>query len=168
MWWALPWAVAGPIDPRIVRTDPPRNGIAMLWPRIVPGVEDASVRTLAARLRDHLRARVEEAVPRADVLSLPEPQRTCPRDGCPSVSIGVLLGHSNGGCVAVGLVSGPGQAEVELFALAGDVTLEAPSIPFRKPPEDFVVVRDMVPCTDLIGAIQTSGWLQAIRRRTAR
>ena len=125
------------------------GGVVVLWPRIVPETEDPEVLALAARLQ----LRVQEAVAvgvvpnRIDVR--PSPVRVCPMHGCRASSVGLLLGHQDGGCVAVAVVGPPGALPQRLVPLAGRVKMDADGLPFRDAPEGRVVITEFVPCGEL-------------------
>jgi hypothetical protein len=79
----------------------------------------------------------------------PEPERVCPKpDGCVATSIGLLIGWLKGECVAVVIVSPPGESEQLLMPWAGIVTTKL-TVPFREPPESNMRIHEMVPCDKL-------------------
>ena len=125
------------------------GGVVVLWPRIVPETEDPAVLALATRLQERLRdAATAGFVPnRNDVR--PAPERVCPMNGCRATSVGLLLGHQDGGCVALAIVGPPGTESQRLVPLAGSVGMEDGSLPFREAPEGRVVITEFVPCGEL-------------------
>jgi hypothetical protein len=70
------------------------------------------------------------------------------------MTVGVLLHRNDKGCVAVALVSGPGQAPARLVGWGGQVRLKAQQVPFRQPPESSVAVSDFAPCDGLVSDAQ--------------
>ena len=122
----------------------------LLWPRISPPTSDPTIRETAARLQQRLRAVVEHALPSRPIDLRPEPERVCPRAGCVALSVGVMLSIHDGACVALALVSAPGQAPARLIPWAGRVRLRVDVVPFREPPEAQVTVEDFVACGDLL------------------
>ena len=80
----------------------------------------------------------------------PEPERVCPQAGCKTINVGAVLVHHNGtGCVAVGLVSGPGKSAQKLVPWAGSVTPKVPDRAFPQAPESQLTIRDFATCGTL-------------------
>ncbi len=139
--------------PEISRSVGEKGGVVLFWPRVIPRSDDPAISKLAGELQGKLATLAQKAVPGARLDQRPEPERVCPRDGCAAMTVGVLLVHAQGGCTALGLVSGPGTAEQQIVPWAGVVKLAKERIPFRDHPESQVTIRDAVPCKDLLGKL---------------
>ena len=127
-----------------------KGGVVVMWPRVIPHTLDREVAAQAAVLQARLVEVAERAAPVAPRDVRPDPERVCPRDkGCKAVSLGMLIGQQDGGCVAIGLLGRPGLLDRELIPLAGEVELATDTVPFRASPEDAVTVREFVPCSQL-------------------
>lgn len=137
------------LGPEISHSRGVDGGLVLLWPRIVPKSEIVAMRGPAKALQDRLKAMLEQHFPGRPIDVRPEPERVCPKPGgCDATSVGVLIGVQHGECVAVVLVSPPGESAQLLMPWAGG--MEAPvSVPFREPPESSIALRDMVPCDKL-------------------
>lgn len=137
-------------------------GVVVLWPRVVPATDDPQIRKLAGMLQERI---TQQAVSQRGsnlVDQRPEPERVCPRAGCRGSSISLMLGHEAGGCVAVAVVGPPGDEQQTLIPLAGRMDIPEPVVAFRSPPEERVVVREFVPCDQLLDAIDTGPLWAAI------
>jgi hypothetical protein len=127
-----------------------KGGLVVMWPRVIPATLDREVAAQAAVMQSRLVGIAERAAPVAHRDVRPEPERVCPRDkGCRAVSVGMLVGQRDGGCIAIGLLGRPGLTERELVPMAGQVELATDTVPFRASPEDAVTVREFVPCSQL-------------------
>lgn len=160
---ALP-AAASPADgEEISRSRGRRGGVVVLAPRIVPIPEtpQPQLDSLAQELQLQLAAAAERVVGDPRLVDVrPFPQRVCPQVGCRAVAVGVMLGHQDGGCVAVGIVGPPGDANRTLVPWAGSLRLPNDQIPFRQQPEQRAVISEFVPCGQLPAALD-SGPLEA-------
>ncbi len=147
-------APAGAKDgPHISRSVGQEGGAVVFWPRVIPKSDDPAIAQLAGALQQRLYEVTKKVVP-ANVVDLrPEPERVCPKAGCAAITVGVLLTAQGGGCTAVALVSGKGQAPIKLIPWAGKVTLAQTEVPFRDFPENQVTIRDSVPCPDLMAKL---------------
>ena len=67
--------------------------------------------------------------------------------------MGVLLVHSRGGCAAVALIASPGKSAAHMVPWIGTVALKGQMVRFRAPPESEVIVRDFVPCDQLVSRL---------------
>ncbi|MFT4623479.1 MAG: hypothetical protein ACI8PZ_002135 [Myxococcota bacterium] len=135
--------------PEISRSRGPRDGVVVLWPRMVPPSEDAQLLAAADGLRLALERAVRSDLPDLPLDVRPMPERACPEwKGCRAVAVGVVLVHQEGGCAAAVTVAAPGVSPTALLPWAGDLVLE-PSVPFRVAPESGVQVNDFVPCAEL-------------------
>jgi hypothetical protein len=124
------------------------GGVVLLWPRVVPKSDTALMRGPAKALQDRLKGMLEQAFPGRPIDVRPEPERVCPLTGCLGSSVGVLIGVKAGHCIAVVLVSPPGQSDQLLMPWAGVVTTRM-QVPFREPPETGMQIQEMVPCDQL-------------------
>ena len=137
------------LSPEISHSRGVEGGIVLLWPRVVPMAETANMRGPAKALQDRLHAMLTEAFPGRAIDIRPEPERVCPRNGgCVASSVGVLIGVREGACVAVVIVSAPGESPQRLMPWAGLMTTKL-SVPFREPPESSMQLQEMVPCDRL-------------------
>lgn len=175
--WALGFALAsdqtdlsdaedlGRLQEAVTRSRGKPGGITVFWPRVIPAGTDPEVMGVAAALQERLQRIADRAAPVAPRDVRPAPERVCPRErGCRSASLGVLVGHQDGGCVAVALIGRPGAVPVQLVPLAGQVELASPTVPYRAPPESAVVVREFVPCGRLVDAVDDTAAVLALRR----
>lgn len=144
---AAPEAIG--LAPEISKSDGPKGGVVVLWPRIIPATTDAQVRLYASFLQQSLRIAAERAFPGVPVEVRPEPERVCQRGGCAAVAVGALLTHDRGGCAVVGTISSPGPVEARLFLFSGTLAPLPASVPFREPIERYVTVYDFGRCSDL-------------------
>lgn len=139
--------------PEISRSVGEPDGVVVLWPRVVPRSDDAAIGALAAELQKRLAHAALAAAPARKRDVRPEPERVCPRSGCAGPSVGAVLVHAKGGCVAVALVTPPGASASRILPWAGLVKIKNAQVPFREPPESQLTVRDAVPCGDLVAAL---------------
>lgn len=142
-------ALAGGPGPEVSRSRGRKDGIVVLWPRIVPETDDATVVALAERLQVRLQQIAVTAAPPTRVDVRPSPERVCPLNGCRGTSVALMLGHQDGGCAALALVGPPGQQPLRLVPLAGRFSMDSAALDFRSPPEGKVVVSEFVPCAQL-------------------
>lgn len=138
----------------ISRSRGKKGGAVVLWPRLVPESADPVLADQAARVQALLAQAVGQQAPAVDVR--PAPERVCPLIGCRAASVGLLLGHQDGGCVAVAVVGPPGPEAQTLVPLAGSVEMVDPALPFRAAPEGKLIVREFVPCTELADRVAQS------------
>jgi len=147
---ASPQARAGD-GPHITRSVGKSNQVLVLWPRVVPADETGDLKDIAKKLQARLVDLVKEVAPDRPLNVRPEPQRVCPRGGgCNSPSVGVLLAHHDGGCVAVAWISTPGESAARLVPWAGVMDLKSQDAAFRTPPEENLAVKDFIPCDQLL------------------
>lgn len=135
-----------PVDPRISSSAGETGGVVVLWPRVVPGEGVDWLRENMVVVQKRLRQIAERVYVNAPVDVRPEPQRTCPKQGCAGVALGALALWSGNGCTILALVSPPGQEPTSIIPWSGKVELKKQSVAFRSPPEDQVTTEDMVPC----------------------
>jgi hypothetical protein len=125
--------------------------VVVLWPRIVPQEATGNSADLAGAVQNHVRRLAEQALPGYTIDVRPSPERTCPEAGCLGVSVAVLFMREENGCALAAVVSGPGRTSGRLIPWVGELTLESTTVAFRDPPENHVLVRDFMPCGDLLG-----------------
>lgn len=135
--------------PEISRSKGKKSGAVVLWPRVVPPSDDPGVQALAGQLQARLAAAVARELDGAPVDVRPAPERACPRDGCKGISVGAVLGHKAGGCVAVAFVSARGPEPHQVLPWAGEVAIFSPQVQFRSPPENAFEVAEFTPCSML-------------------
>ena len=156
----LPEALAAPpptVRPPTVNRDAPEisrstgepGEIIVFWPRVVPRSSDPTVQAIAGQAQQQMVAALREAHPGVKLDVRPSPERVCPRAGCNAPTMGTLLVHQGDACVAVALLSGPGQSPAMLQPWAGAVRLKTPSVPFREPPESQVQITDFARCSEV-------------------
>lgn len=143
-------AVGGGSDPRVSRSAGEAGGVVVLWPRIIPSDQADAMSTTAGLVQDRLKAIAEKTLPGRKLDVRPQPERTCPQQGCAAVALGVLIVRQGDGCAAVGFVMPPGTSEsTTLVPWFGGLSLKRSAIPFRAHPESEVVVSDYGRCNDL-------------------
>jgi hypothetical protein len=131
-------------DNRISRSAGEEGGVVVLWPRVM-GLPD----TEPTRAQAHLVEIARQVFPDRQLDIRPEPERVCPRDGCHTVSLGLLLVANNGGCATVAIIGRPGTTNLTLVPWTGRIELRDRTIPFREPPESHIVLHDSGVCADL-------------------
>jgi hypothetical protein len=127
--------------------------VVVLAPRVVPATEDAEIAAVAGRVQQRLAEAAVAAYGAPYVDVRPSPERVCPAAGCRAASIGVLIGHQDGGCVALAIVGPPGAVDQQLVPLAGRFDMADDRLVFRAAPEAKVIVREFVACGALEGAL---------------
>jgi MYXO-CTERM domain-containing protein len=134
----------------ITRSVGKKNGVVVLWPRVVPPTDDPTIQAVAADLQKRLKNLVLASVDERFVDVRPEPERTCPGEGgCRGASLGVLIGHQAGGCAAVALLAQSGESSTQMIPWAGTVQLDQLEVQFRQPPEASLTVTELVPCSEI-------------------
>jgi hypothetical protein len=141
--------------PEISRSAGTEGGVVVLWPRIIPASAGAESHDVAAALQSHLVSLVQTALPGREIDVRPEPERVCRQAGCIAMSVGILLARSGDGCVAVALISRPGQSPARLVPWVGEVVLSQEEVPFREHPESVVTISDFARCDEVAGALDT-------------
>jgi len=137
--------------PHISRSVGTPKQVVVLWPRVVPPDDTGDLHDLAKGLQDRLVDLVKAVSPDRSVNVRPEPQRVCPKNGgCRAPSVGVLLAHHDGGCVAVAWISAPGESAARLVSWAGKMELSSQDAAFRAPPEEKLTVQDFIPREQLL------------------
>jgi hypothetical protein len=129
------------------------GGLVVFWPRVIPRSEAPEVSQLAGQVQAKLVELAEQTFPERSLDVRPEPERVCPRGGCPAATFGVLLVHKGEKCAAVALTSAGETATNDLAVWAGDVRLKLERVAFREYPENHVAISGYVPCDQLVQAM---------------
>lgn len=137
-------------DERVSTSRGQEGGIVVLFPRMVPGSDSAIIRPTAQLVQGRLMGQLRAAYPGKPVDVRPAPQRVCPLAGCKGLAVGAMIAHRSGGCAVVATVGPPGTIPRTLIPWVGDVKLKSSEFPFREPPENYVTIKDMVPCDKVI------------------
>jgi hypothetical protein len=138
------------LGPEISHSKGQAGGIVILWPRIIPSAIAEENAALAAQVQQKVKAVAEKALPGRPVDVRPKPERVCPKAGCDGMSVNVLFTKNSSACVAVALINAPGTSPTKLIGWGGTVELKSDTIQFRDMPENFVKIKDYVPCDQLI------------------
>ena len=138
------------LGPEISHSKGAAGGIVVLWPRIIPGTIAEENAAIAAQVQAKVKAVAEKALPGRPVDVRPKPERVCPKAGCDAMSINVLFTRNSTACVAVAIINAPGTSPTKLIPWAGQVELKSDTIQFRDMPENFVKIKDYVPCDQLV------------------
>jgi hypothetical protein len=162
-----PAAQAGSDGDEISRSRGKKGGVVVLYPRLVPATTDPAMAALAEQLQQRMAASASRAVGERPVDVRPAPERVCPQQGCKAASVGLFVGHSQGGCAVVAMVGSPGPANQQLLPLAGTVHLQSAVTTFRQPPERLVTVTEFLPCDQVVGALELTAVESAIASAAA-
>lgn len=138
------------LGPEISHSKGAAGGIVVLWPRIIPGTIAEENAAIAAQVQAKVKAVAEKALPGRPVDVRPKPERVCPKAGCDAMSINVLFTRNSTACVAVAIINAPGTSSTKLIPWGGTVELKSDTIQFRDMPENFVKIKDYVPCDQLV------------------
>ncbi len=133
-------------SPEISHSKGRKEGVVVLWPRLVPQTDEREMRLLAQQLQERVTQQAVAGRGSAMVDTRPEPERVCPRGGCKATSVSVVIGHQAGGCAIAAVVGPPGEVPGALIPLVGTMDVPDPSLPFRVPPEERMMIREFVPC----------------------
>ncbi len=156
------------LGPEISHSKGVAGGIVVLWPRIIPGTIAEENTAIAAQVQAKVKALAEKALPGRAVDVRPKPERVCPKAGCDAVSINVLFTKNSTACVAVALINAPGTSSTKLIPWGGGVELKSDTIQFRDMPENFVKIKDYVPCDQLITSMaEQDQFIEAALRAAA-
>lgn len=142
--------------PEISRSAGVEGGAIVLWPRIVlpkdAGKPDLETLKLAAQVQSRLADVARKVLGNVKIDMRPEPERVCPKQGCKSVSLGILFAKASGGCSIMALVSAPGASPQRIVLWSpGLVKLSQDTVGFREPAERVVKVPDYGSCAALPG-----------------
>lgn len=138
------------LGPEISHSKGQPGGIVVLYPRIIPGTIAEENAALAAQIQAKVKAVAEKALPGKAIDVRPKPERVCPKAGCDAMSINVLFTKQSNSCMTVALINAPGTSPIKLIPWGGLVELKSDTIQFRDMPENFVKIKDYVPCDQLI------------------
>lgn len=138
------------LGPEISHSKGVAGGIVVLWPRIIPGTIAEENAAIAAQVQAKVKAVAEKALPGRPIDVRPKPERVCPKAGCDAMSINVLFTRNSTACVAVAIINAPGTSPTKLIPWGGMVELKSDTIQFRDMPENFVKIKDYVPCDQLV------------------
>ena len=156
------------LGPEISHSKGVAGGIVVLWPRIIPGTIAEENAGIAAQVQAKVKALAEKALPGRAIDVRPKPERVCPKAGCDAVSINVLFTKNSTACVAVALINAPGTSSTKLIPWGGGVELKSDTIQFRDMPENFVKIKDYVPCDQLITSMaEQDQFIEAALRAAA-
>jgi hypothetical protein len=137
--------------PEVSKEEGQAGGVVILWPRVIPSNIAAQNAGTASSLQQHMQQIVARALPGRPVELRPSPERVCPRGGCKAPSISVLFTRNQNACVAIALISGPGETPAKMIPWAGTIVFKGgDSAPFRQPPENQITIKDYVPCDTLL------------------
>lgn len=153
------------LAPEISHSKGQAGGIVVLFPRVIPGAELEANAALAAQVQQKVKEVAARALPGHPIDVRPKPERVCPKAGCDAMSINILFNKNSNSCVAVALINAPGTSPTKLIPWGGLVELKSDTIQFRDMPENFVKIKDYVPCDQLVAqmAAQDSFIEAAIR-----
>ena len=138
------------LGPEISHSKGTAGGVVVLWPRIIPGTIAEENAAIAAQVQAKVKVLAEKALPGRPIDVRPKPERVCPKAGCDAVSINVLFTKNSTACVTIALINGPGTSNTKLIPWGGGVELKSDTIQFRDMPENFVKIKDYVPCDQLL------------------
>ena len=150
-------AQAGGDGPEISKHRGKKDGLIVLWPRVVPGEPETEVppevHDVAVQVHQRLGQIAARAGDEGKLVIRPEPERTCPQKGCRAVSLGAVLGFYEGGCFAVGLIGHPEGGHVRMVPWGGEVLASSRHVAHREPPESALMVEEFVPCGQLVASL---------------
>jgi hypothetical protein len=133
------------------------GGLVVFWPRVIPRSDDPELSALAGEVQAKLVELARATYPDRPIDVRPEPERVCPREGCPAATFGIVILHDNEShCAAVALTSAGETSTNALAVWAGDLVLKEERVEFREYPESYVGIRDYVPCAELLEAMAGS------------
>ena len=138
----------------LVLSAAPAGKLTVLWPRIIPSAQAEATAQLAKDAQVQVALAAKRALPEREHEFKPKGERSCPEQGCPAGSVGVLIIRDGEACAAVALVGVEGRGHVRLAAWAGTIELKKYEVEFREPPESSVRVRDFIKCSELVAAME--------------
>ncbi len=140
--------------PEIAKKTGSAKHVVVLWPRVAPVLGAEVADKMASDVQARLAKLVAEAAPEWGVNVRPRPERACSQSGgCKGPSVGVVVGHLDGGCAVVAYAASPGESPAQLIPWAGVVDFKTPTSPFRAPVESSLVIRDFVDCDQLLDTL---------------
>lgn len=156
------------LGPEISHSKGVAGGVVVLWPRIIPAAIAEENSQIAAQLQAKMKSVVERALPGRAIDMRPKPERVCPKAGCDAMSINVLFTRNSTACVAVAVINAPGTSSTKLMPWGGTVELKSDTIQFRDMPENFVKIKDYVPCDQLVTSMaEADQFIEAAIRAAA-
>lgn len=156
------------LAPEISHSKGQAGGIVVLFPRVIPGAELEANAALATQVQAKVREVAARALPGRAIDVRPKPERVCPKAGCDAMSINVLFNKNSNSCVAIALINAPGTSPTKLIPWGGLVELKSDTIQFRDMPENFVKIKDYVPCDQLVASMaQQDSFIEAAIRAAA-
>lgn len=156
-------------SPQISTSQGPKNGIVVMWPRVIPATEDPAILAIAQQLQDRTAAIASSAFPDLKQNVRPAPQRVCPQAGCKAVSFGSVLMHNGTGCAVGAWMASPGRSPARPVPWSPGVTAKVPTLPFREPVEGAFTITDFQRCDRVLegltlGDAQVTAELKAFVR----
>ncbi len=144
------------LGPEISHSKGVAGGVVVLWPRIIPSSIAEENAQLAGQVQAKMKAVVEKALPGRPIDVRPKPERVCPKAGCDAMSINVLFTRNSTACAVIAIINAPGTSPTKLMPWGGMVELKSDTIQFRDMPENFVKIKDYVPCDQLVTSMAES------------
>jgi hypothetical protein len=136
--------------PNIARSKGHRGGLIVLWPRVVPASAAAANHEVVAKVQERLVLLAKRVAGARHIDMRPEPETTCPPDGCDASSISALVYAGDGACALVALIGGPKKAPVNVMQWVGREDIASPTAGFGDAPESLVKVKQFVGCDELL------------------
>lgn len=144
------------LGPEISHSKGVAGGVVVLWPRIIPSSIAEENAQLAGQVQAKMKSVVEKALPGRPIDVRPKPERVCPKAGCDAMSINVLFTRNSTACAVIAIINAPGTSPTKLMPWGGMVELKSDTIQFRDMPENFVKIKDYVPCDQLVTSMAES------------
>lgn len=141
-------------SPQISTSVGPKEGVIVLWPRVIPATDDPGVLALAEKVQQRaseLAARTFSGVER-DVR--PRPERVCPQAGCKATSFGSVLMHHGDGCAVAAWVAAPGRSPARPVPWSPGVVAKVATVKFREPVEGALTITDFQRCEDVLDSLK--------------
>jgi hypothetical protein len=135
---------------------PLKNEVVLLWPRIIPSENAKTFQAEALGLQARLKQTLQKILPGFGIDVRPEGERSCGPEGCRTLTVGVLLLHKSNGCVTVAMVHRPGKSAARLVPWAGTLQMKAYEISYGEKPENYVSIKDFIPCDLLLKSLDVN------------
>lgn len=156
------------LGPEISHSKGVAGGVVVLWPRIIPSSIAEENAQLAGQVQAKMKSVVEKALPGRPIDMRPKPERVCPKAGCEAMSINVLFTRNSTACAVIAIINAPGTSPTKLMPWGGTVELKSDTIQFRDMPENFVKIKDYVPCDQLVTSMaEADQFIEAAIRAAA-
>lgn len=139
--------------PEISRSRGTKGGVIVLWPRIWPET-GPKAHDLAAKVQARIAELAKRAAGARTMDIRPDPERSCPLEGCEATSVSAVIAVRGESCALVAFAAGPGTSPGHLLPWAGKVTLTSDTVAVRDPPEKQVKVVDYVKCDTLLDGVE--------------